>query len=56
MVEKKFFDLKEAKSIAHKYFEKTDFPEDCRQLLEHIDSRYDYIFDVLEYDIYAGDI
>jgi hypothetical protein len=27
-----------------------------RYMLEQIDSRYDYIFDVLEHDIHSGDI
>ena len=56
MVETKFFDLEEAKSIALKHIEWTNFPVNFRQMLEQIDSRFDYIFDVLEHDILAGDI
>ena len=56
MVETKFFDFEEAKFIAHKYIEETDIPEEYRHMLKQIDSRYDYIFDILEHDIRSGDI
>ena len=56
MVETKFFDWEEAKSIALKHIEWTNFPVNFRQMLEQIDWRFDYIFDVLEHEIRAGDI
>ena len=57
MVDAKFFDLEEAKSIALKYIDYTESPANYfMHMLEKIDSRYDYIFDVLESDIHAGDV
>ena len=56
MVEARLFDFAEAKIIATKYIEWAEYSKYFRRMLHHVDSRHDYIFDVLKHDVLAGDI
>ena len=56
MSDAKIFDFDEAKALAEQYIDWSYKPERFRYMLTQLNSELDYVFEILEQDILAGDL
>ena len=56
MVTAKLFDFEDAKAASFKYIEQSGKANFYRHMLEQLNSRFDYIFDVLKHEMINGDL
>ena len=56
MVNAIIFDFDEAKALAEQYIDRSYEPERFKYMLTQLNSELDYVFEILEQDILAGDL